>query len=450
MTAGASTAERPAASPIVSALFRLSLPGFADAAARLVNLAVDAYVVAPLGTDALAGLGLVLPIYLLIVTVSNAGLGLGVAGAVARALGAGRREDAAHLGGQAALLGLALGAVFALLLMALARPLFSAMGASDAISSAAMAYGEALFLGAPLVCLSGLLANVFRGAARPGLAALGIVAGEIVHVALAGPLVGTSGMAGAALANLAAFAVCAALLAGVLLSGRSTIRVSWRHLRPRRADFRETLPSGLLASLNAAMLQAVNLSLVALAAAQGGAALAGVALALRYETLMLPVVFALGSAIVALVGAQVGAGEAERAKTTAWIGAAGAALIGYGFAVLGTVGSGAWLGKASADPAVIDAARAYLTWLAPTYPFYAVGLALFFAAQGAGRAGGIFVASILRSILAVLGGWAALATFDGDLRLFGGAVGASILIFAGVAAALVGRADWSRPARAPT
>ena len=49
MTVGTSTSERPAASPIVSALFRHSLPGFVDAAARLVNLAVDAYVVAPLG-----------------------------------------------------------------------------------------------------------------------------------------------------------------------------------------------------------------------------------------------------------------------------------------------------------------------------------------------------------------------------------------------------------------
>ena len=450
MIAGASTAERPAASPIVSALFRLSLPGFADAAARLVNLAVDAYVVAPLGTDALAGLGLVLPIYLLIVTVSNAGLGLGVAGAVARALGAERREDAAYLGGQAAILGLVLGAAFSLVLLVSARSLFAAMGATDAALDAAMAYGQALFLGAPIVCFSGLLANVLRGAARPGMAALGIVAGEVAHIALAGPMVGAHGIACAALANLATFAVCGAFLIAILAFCRSPIRVSWRHVRLRAPDLRETLPSGLIASLNAAMLQAVNLSLVAFAAGQGAAALAGVALAIRYEMLLLPVVFASGSAIVALVGAQVGAGEAERAKTTAWIGAVGAALIGHGFAVFGTVGSGAWLGKASADPAVVDAARAYLTWLAPTYPFYAVGLALFFAAQGAGQAGGIFLAAILRSALAVFGGMAALAAFDGSLVSFGGAVGASVLIFAAVAVLVVQRARWGRPAGLPT
>ena len=58
-----------------------------------VNIA-EAYYVGFLGTDALAGAALVFPIFMLMTMMSNGGLGSGVASSVARAVGAGRRDDA--------------------------------------------------------------------------------------------------------------------------------------------------------------------------------------------------------------------------------------------------------------------------------------------------------------------------------------------------------------------
>ena len=58
-----------------------------------VNIA-EAYYVGFLGTDALAGVALVFPVFMLMTMMSNGGLGSGVASAVARAIGAGRKDDA--------------------------------------------------------------------------------------------------------------------------------------------------------------------------------------------------------------------------------------------------------------------------------------------------------------------------------------------------------------------
>ena len=58
-----------------------------------VNIA-EAYYVGFLGTDALAGAALVFPIFMLMTMMSNGGLGSGVAASVARAVGAGRNQDA--------------------------------------------------------------------------------------------------------------------------------------------------------------------------------------------------------------------------------------------------------------------------------------------------------------------------------------------------------------------
>lgn len=93
----ATATRRQLTGSIAPTLLRLAMPGLADAAARVAYLGLDAYFVSGLGTDALAGLGLVLPLFLLIMTVSNAGLGLGIAGGIARALGAGNSDQAGRV-----------------------------------------------------------------------------------------------------------------------------------------------------------------------------------------------------------------------------------------------------------------------------------------------------------------------------------------------------------------
>ncbi len=45
----------------------------------------------------------------------------------------------------------------------------------------------------------------------------------------------------------------------------------------------------------------------------------------------------------------------------------------------------AWLGLFGDDPLMIEAGSAYLRRVAPTYGFFALGLTLYFASQGAGR-----------------------------------------------------------------
>src|SRR6267143_2148708 len=85
----------------------------------LVVLALQTFVglaetwfVSFLGTDALAGVALVFPLFMLMTMMSNGGIGGGVSSAVARALGAGRTKDAEALATHAAVIGLLLGVLF--------------------------------------------------------------------------------------------------------------------------------------------------------------------------------------------------------------------------------------------------------------------------------------------------------------------------------------------------
>src|SRR6266702_369521 len=80
--------------PILPTLLKLALPTVTVLVAQTAVNIAEAYYVGFLGTDALAGAALVFPIFMLMTMMSNGGLGSGVASSVARAVGAGRRDDA--------------------------------------------------------------------------------------------------------------------------------------------------------------------------------------------------------------------------------------------------------------------------------------------------------------------------------------------------------------------
>src|SRR5689334_9214277 len=80
--------------PILPTLLRLAAPNVVVVVVQAASSAFDAFFVGRLGADALAGVSLVFPLWILMVTMSAGGMGGGISSAIARALGAGRRADA--------------------------------------------------------------------------------------------------------------------------------------------------------------------------------------------------------------------------------------------------------------------------------------------------------------------------------------------------------------------
>jgi Na+-driven multidrug efflux pump len=71
------------------------------------------------------------------------------------------------------------------------------------------------------------------------------------------------------------------------------------------------------------------------------------------------------------------------------------------------------MGLSTRDPAVAAAGSAYLRVVGPSYGFFGLGLALYFASQGAARVLWPLVAGFMRLMLAAVGGWAAIHWLGG-------------------------------------
>src|SRR2546421_4641358 len=80
--------------PIAPTLLRLAVPNVITTVVQASTGLVETYFIGKLGTDALAGVALVFPGVMLMQMMSAGAMGGGVSSAIARALGAGRREDA--------------------------------------------------------------------------------------------------------------------------------------------------------------------------------------------------------------------------------------------------------------------------------------------------------------------------------------------------------------------
>ena len=427
--------------PILGTLVRMALPNIVVVVVQAASSAVDAFYLGRLGPEVLAGVALVFPIWMLMVTMSAGGIGGGISSSVARALGGGRHADADALVVHSLVLAVALSAVFSAAVLLGGPALFQAMGGTDGVLSAALAYASIVFAGALAVWLVNAIGSLLRGSGEMLVPALVIVGGEVLHLALAPLLIfglgpfPALGVSGAAISLVVSYGLRAAALGAFLLARRAVVRLPAGPVRLRRALFWEILRVGLPGALNTVLTNVNVVIITSLVASSGVFALAGYGLAARLEYLQIPIVFGFGTALVTMVGTNVGAGQIRRARRVAWLGALLAASLTGSVGLLAALFPRAWLGLFTADPAVLAAGELYLHIVGPTYAFFGLGLALYFAAQGGGHLAWALAAGFGRLAIAVGGGWLALVWLQLDLPWLFAAIAVAFVAF-GAAQAL--------------
>ena len=169
---------------IVPTLLMMAWPNILVMTAQASTGLIETWWVSRLGTDALAGMALVFPGFMMMQMLSAGAIGGGISSAVARALGAGRRDDADALVLHAILVNLGLGAVTSALFLLWGRPIYAAMGGEGAALEAALAYSNVVFVGNLLVWLMNALASLIRGTGNMLVPSLAVCLSVVLLVPL--------------------------------------------------------------------------------------------------------------------------------------------------------------------------------------------------------------------------------------------------------------------------
>ncbi|MFL6650757.1 MAG: MATE family efflux transporter [Sulfurifustaceae bacterium] len=454
--AAASAASRRSAllqGPIARQLLGLAWPVLVVLALQTFVGVAETYFVSHLGTDAVAGVTLVFPVFMLMAMMSNGGIGGGVSSAIARAIGAGRRRDAEALVLHAVVIGVIFGALFTFGVWIGGPALFRAMGGQGATLANAALYANVLFLSAVPGWIANLLAAALRGAGNVRVPAIVTASGALITLGLSplfifgwGP-VPAMGVAGAGLAVVCFNLGTLAALVLYLRSARSPIRFGPAKLERRL--FNDILKVGLLSAVGTVVANLTVVVATGLVGAYGREAIAGYGLASRLDYLLIPLLFALGTASVTMVGTNVGAGQYERARRIAWTGVALSALVTGAIGSMAAIYPEAWIHIFSDDAKVVETGSAYLHRVAPLYAAFGVGMALYFASQGAGKMAWPFAAGLVRlGVVSAAGGYW-ITGVGGSLNGLYWIVAASYLLFGGVNVfAMASGRGWGRNAYA--
>src|ERR1700730_5395731 len=438
--------------PITATLLRLAAPNVLVMVAQASVGLIETYFIGKLGTAALAGVALVFPVVMLMQMMSAGAMGGGISSAVARALGAGRRNDADALSSHALGIGMIFGLVFILGALIGGSSLFIAMGGSGPSLKAALTYSNVIFSCAILIWVFNSLANVIRGTGNMAFPAIVTCAGTAALIPLSPCLIfgwgpfPQLGVAGGAVAVVAFYAVGSLVMAAYLWSGRSVVRFSLRGSGFRRALFWDILRVGAVAAL---VTIGTNLSIAiatGLVGRFGSAAIAGYGTGSRLEDLLISLVFGLVGSLVAIVGSNIGAGQRQRAVRAAWIGAAIAAGLCETIGLCAALAPLAWLSLFDTDPIMLEAGTRHFQTVGPFYGLFGLGMALYFASQGAGRLLWPLIANIVRLLIAAGGGWLALR-WAGSLGEVLAAQGVALAAFGLINAAAVAGGVWFTDAR---
>ena len=453
MTATAPAASRTQAllqAPLLPTLFRLATPNVIGLFATTIVIGYDGYILGRLGADALAGVALVFPLSMLMLQISAGGIGGAVTAGVARALGGGRAEDADRIAQHALLIAAVLAAIFMLVMLGFGGGIYRAMGGRDAALEAALSYSNVLFGGSLLICLANILAAIVRGAGNMVLPSAMLAGTAVLHLFLCpllvfgwGPVAGL-GLAGAALSTLSTNLVAAAVLLAYLSNGRAAVQLLRVRWEPRREFLRAILRVGAPASLSPILSNGSIAAATALIGSYGTAALAGYGVAARLEYIMIPIAFGFGTALTTMVATNMGAGQHERALRATWTGGAVVAILTGIVGIVAAIAPGLWMDLFSSDPAVLAIGSSYLRVVGGCYSLFGLGLALFFASQGAGRMFWPLAGSVARLVVVALGGWLAVHVWQVPASGFFMVIAAGFVIYAVMIAGAIRLGTWVR------
>ncbi len=436
---------------IVPTLLWLAWPTVLVMMAQSSSGLIETWFVARLGTDALAGMALVFPGFMMMQMLSGGAMGGGISSAIARAIGARRHADADALVLHAVIINLAFGLLFSALVLRFGPTLYRALGGRGGSLEAALSYSNVVFAGTPLVWLLNAFANVIRGTGNMLVPAAAICTGVALLVPLSPCLIfglgpfPALGIAGGGVAIVSTSALTASVLGCYILSGRCLVRL--RLVRLRWVLFHDILRVGAVAgitTLQTTLTIALTTALVGIAS--GPDAIAGFGTGGRLEYLLVPLVFGLGAPLVALVGTNIGAGQGARALRIALTGGVLAFVVTEAIGVTAAIWPTAWLGLFGHDPDMLATGSAYLRTVGPAYGFFGLGLALYFASQGAGRLFWPLLAGLLRLSVAIGGGWLALRA-TGSLYWLFVALSAALVTYGVTLSAAVASGAWFRVGR---
>ena len=374
---------------IRKAIFMLSVPMVLEMMMESVFFLVDAYFVSSLGANAIATVGLTESVLTLVYAIAI-GLSMGVTAIVARRIGEKEVEGARRTAVQAIILGILVASVISVIGILFPKDILRIMGGAPDLIEEGYRFTQILLGGNVTIMLLFLINAIFRGAGDASVAMRVLIFSNLLNIILDpmlifgfGPIP-AFGVQGAAIATTIGRGSAVIFQLLILFYGWSRIKVGIKDIVVRASEMWNLVKVSLGGIGQFIIGTSSWVFLMRIMAEFGSEVLAGYTIAIRVLMFTLMPSWGMSNAAATLVGQNLGAGNPDRAETSVWKTGKYNAYFMVFVSLFYLFFAEAILKIFSSEPDVIKYGALSLQVIAAGYVFYAYGMVVIQAFNGAG------------------------------------------------------------------
>ncbi|NOZ60205.1 MAG: MATE family efflux transporter, partial [Calditrichaeota bacterium] len=395
--------QRMESQKMLPLILSFSLPSIISMTAMALYNVVDTIFVGRLGTNAIAGLTLIMPLQMFILAFGLL-LGVGAASYIARSLGAKQYEKANHVFSSTVFMGLVVGIFILTVAVIYLEPLLRFIGRNSEATPQAMDYGLIIMFGIPIFLFNMMLSQIARAEGNPNIAMNSQLAGTILNIILDPIFIfGLKlGIKGAAIATILSGFIALTVIAGYFIGPNSHLKFSIKNIIPRKDELIEIGKAGVPSFTRHIAASFVAMLTNGLLAGYGAFALAIMGINNRFVMMFFMPMIGTGQGFMPIAGYNFGAKNFQRVKEAFWKATMLVSLFCLTGWVLVELFPETCIRIFSQDPTVISQGKSSLRLINAMLPlvgFQIIGSTLY-QAIGNGLAG--FVLSIARQVIAFL------------------------------------------------
>ncbi|MCQ2970406.1 putative efflux protein, MATE family [Methanobrevibacter gottschalkii] len=369
---------------------------------------IDGIWVAGLGPTAIAGIGFVTPIFM-VLNGASVGLGNGATSSISRFIGAKNHEMANKSATHSLFIFLIASIILTIIFMMMQKPLLVSYGASGQTLNEAIAYATPLFLGLIGFMFSNGCSGILRGEGDMKRAMYVVILTVILNAILDPLFIYTIGLgsAGASLATIASSSIAAlVMLYWILVKKDTYVNVTIKKFKLDMNLTKDILKVGIPSSLDMLIMAiAMSIYLIVISQVGGDYGIATFTSGQRLYLFAIMPLTAIGSAVIAVSGSAFGAKNGDYLSRTHIYGSKFGLILGTIITLILVIFATPLSTLFAYTPEttnLVPGIALYLQVVCPTLILTGIGIPSSFFYQGIGKGIYSLMFTILREIIFVV------------------------------------------------
>ena len=374
---------------IRKAIFMLSIPMILEMMMESIFAIVDIAYVSQVSVNAVATIGLTESVITLVYAIAI-GLSMAATAVVARRIGEKDVDGARKTAVQAILLGVVVSIIIGVIGLLYAKEILALMGGEPDLIEEGYGYTQLLIGGNIVIVLLFLINAIFRGAGDASVAMWTLVLSNGLNIILdpififgLGPIP-EFGVTGAAIATNIGRGTAVLFQLGILFFGWSKIRLKLKDVVVRLQIMKNLINVSLGGIAQFLIGTSSWVFLMRIMSEFGSEVLAGYTIAIRVMMFTFMPAWGMSNAAATLVGQNLGAQKPDRAERSVWITGKYNAIFMLSVSLIYLAFAKQIISLFNRTPAVIENGALCLQIVAAGYLFYAYGMVISQAFNGAG------------------------------------------------------------------